>query len=75
MRFAGGDARGIDPAHLPGADAHGGQVPGIDNGVRLHVLGHAEAKDHVGELALVRLTLADDLQGAGVHPAVVATLH
>ncbi len=48
-RLARGDARGIDPAHLPGADADRGAVLGIDDGVRFHVLGDAEGETQVGE--------------------------
>ena len=50
-RLPGGDARGIDPAHLAGADADGGAVLGIDDGVGLDVLGDAEGEQHVGDLA------------------------
>ena len=53
LRLARGDARGIDAAHLAGADADGGAVLGIDDGVRLHVLGDAEGKAQIGELGVV----------------------
>ena len=36
-----GDAGGIDAAHLAGADADGRAVLGVDDGVRLDVLGDA----------------------------------
>ena len=36
-----GDARGVDAAHLAGADADGRAVLGVDDGVRLDVLGDA----------------------------------
>ena len=49
-RLAGGDARGIDAAHLAGADADRGAVLGIDDGVRLDVLGDAEGEFQVGHL-------------------------
>ena len=39
-----GDARGVDAAHLAGADAERGQVLGDHDGVRLDVLGHPAAK-------------------------------
>ena len=47
----GGDAGGIDPRHLAGADADRGAVPRIDDGVRLHVLGDPEREAQIGELA------------------------
>ena len=34
----------VDPAHLPGADADRGAVLGVDDGVRLDVLGHASRR-------------------------------
>jgi hypothetical protein len=49
LGLAGGDAGGVDPAHLAGADAHGGAVPGIDDGVRLDVLGDRQAKQQIGQ--------------------------
>ena len=50
-RLAGGDAGRIDPAHLAGADADGGAVAGVDDGVRLDVLGDAEGEQQVVEFA------------------------
>jgi hypothetical protein len=38
------DPGGINPAHLPRADADGGAVERIDDGVRLDMLGHPEGK-------------------------------
>ena len=57
-----GDAGEIDPAHLAGADAGGGAVLGIDDGVGLHMLGDGEGEQHVGDLLLGRLALGHDLQ-------------
>ena len=57
-RLPGGDARGIDAAHLAGADADRRAVPGVDDGVRLDVLGDAEGEEQVGHLALGRRALA-----------------
>jgi hypothetical protein len=48
-RLPRGDAARIDPRHLARADAHGGAVPGIDDGVRLHVLGDPEGEGQVGK--------------------------
>ena len=61
-RLAGGDARGIDAAHLAGADADRGAVLGIDDGVRLHVLGDPEGEHQVGQLGCGRRALGHDLQ-------------
>src|SRR5438105_14176063 len=47
LRLASGDARGINPAHLAGADADSGEILGIDDGVRLDVLGDAEREFEV----------------------------
>ena len=43
LGLARGEARGIDPRHLSRADAHRRAVPGVDDGVRLHVLGDRQA--------------------------------
>ena len=65
----------VDAAHLAGADADGGAVLGIDDGVRLHVLGDAEGEAQVGELGLARRALGHDLQLHLVDHRVVARLH
>ena len=57
LRLARGDARGIDAAHLAGADADGGAVLGIDDGVRLDVLGDAEGEAQVVEFGRARRAL------------------
>ena len=75
LRLARGDARGIDTAHLPGADADGGAVLGIDDGVRLHVLGDAEGETQVGKFLLARRALGDGLELHVVDHRVVARLH
>ena len=49
LGLARGDARGIDPAHLAGADADGGEILGIDDGVRFDVLGDAEGKAQIAQ--------------------------
>ena len=51
-RLPGRDARGVDAAHLPGADADRRAVLGVDDGVRLDVLGDLEGEHQIGELAL-----------------------
>ena len=61
LRLARGDARGIDPAHLAGADADGGAVLGIDDGVGLHVLGHPEGEAQVAHFGIGRRALGHDL--------------
>ena len=40
-----GDTRGVDTAHLAGADADRGAALGVDDGVRLDVLGNPEGED------------------------------
>ena len=67
-------ARRVDAAHLAGADADGGALLGIDDGVRLDVLGHGEGEDQVGHLRRGRRPLGHDLQIRLGH-AVVARLH
>ena len=74
-RLQGGDARRVDAAHLPGADADRRAVLGVDDGVRLDVLGHLEGEQQIGELRWRRLALGHDLQLGAVDHAVVARLH
>ena len=57
-----GDARRIHAAHLAGADAGGGAVLHIDDGVGLHMLADGEGQQHVGDFLLGRLALGHDLQ-------------
>ena len=61
LRLARGDARGIDPAHLAGADADGGAVLGIDDGVRFDVLGDAEREAQVAQFGIARRALGHRL--------------
>src|SRR5882724_10715058 len=39
LRLARGDARGVHPAHLAGADADGGEILGVNDGVGFYMLG------------------------------------
>ena len=71
----GGDAGGVAPVHLAGADAAGLAVLGEDDGVGLDVLGDGEGEQHVAHLGLGRRALGDDLQVGGGQPRVVAALH
>ena len=73
--LARGDAGGIDPAHLAGADAHRGAVLGIDDGVRLDVLADAEGELQILELRRGRRPLGHHLQIHGVDHRIVARLH
>ena len=73
--FPGGDAGAVDAAHLAGADADGGAVLGVDDGVRLDVLGDREGELQVGQLLRRRLPLGDDLQLEVLDHGVVARLH
>jgi hypothetical protein len=56
------DARGVDAAHLAGADADGHAVLAVHDGVRLDVLGHAPGEQQVAQLLLGGRALGDDLQ-------------
>ena len=73
-RLAGGDARGIDPAHLAGADADGGAVPDVDDGVGLDVLGDAEGEFQVGHLGRRRRAPGHHLQLEVVDHGIVPAL-
>src|SRR5690606_12837798 len=64
-----------DAAHLPGADADGGEVLRVDNGVRLDVLGDAEGETQVIQFGGARRALGDDLQFHVVDHRIVARLH
>ncbi len=57
----GGDACGVDPAHLSRTDADGGVVLGIDDGVGLDELGHAPGEQQVAHFVGRRLALAHHL--------------
>ena len=65
----------VDAAHLSGADADRGAVVGIDDGVRLHVLGDTEGEFEVGQLLCGRLPFRHDLELHVVDDGVVARLH
>src|SRR3546814_6161403 len=74
-RFAradGGDARRIAAVHLPCADARGRAALGIDDRVRLHMLGDGPGEERVGEFRVARRARRDDFQFALRDPAVVA---
>ena len=62
LRLPGGDAGGFEPVHLAGADPGGGAVLGIDDGVRLDVLGDRPGEQAVGQLALGRRALGHHLE-------------
>ena len=75
LGLARGDARGIDAAHLPGADADGGEILGVDDGVRFHVLGDAEGKGKIGKLGVGRRARGHGLERHVVDDGIVARLH
>ena len=56
------ETRRIHATHLPGADADRLTAARIDDGVRLHVLGHLPGKQQVGELLWCRRPLGDGAQ-------------
>src|SRR3546814_2212211 len=68
------DARAVAAVHLSRADARGRPVLGIDDRVRLHMLGDRPREQRVGQLFLGRRTLGDDLQVGGGDPAIIAAL-
>ena len=55
-------AGGVHAAHLPGADAHGLAVAGVDNRVALHVLADAPGKDEAAQFLGGGRTPGDHLQ-------------
>ena len=73
--LARGDARGIHPAHLPRADADGGEILGVDDGIGFDVLGDAEREFEVAQLGIGRRTLGRDLQRHVIDHGVVAALY
>jgi hypothetical protein len=65
-----GDGGAVEPAHLPGADAHGRAALRVDDGVRLDVLGDRPGEEEVGEFGRGRRALRHDLEvGAADRPA------
>ena len=74
LRLPGGDPREFEAVHLPRADAGGRAVLGIDDRVRLDVLGDGPGEPAVGEFLRGRRALGHDLQIARRDPAIVARL-
>ncbi len=66
--------RGIHAAHLPGADAEGLTVFGVDDCVGLDVLADAPGKEQAAQLFCGRRTPGDDLQFGLVHTRSVGVL-
>ena len=54
LAFAGRDAGRVDARHLSGTDADGCAIPGIDDGVGFHMLGHPEGKLEIAQFPHVR---------------------
>ena len=71
----GGDARGVDAAHLAGADADGLAVLRVDDGVGLDELGHLPGEHQVVDFLLARRALGHHLEVVGGDHADVAALH
>src|SRR6185503_12107434 len=57
-----GEARAVDAAHLPGADAERHAVAAEDDRIRLHELRHGPGEAQVGELGVGRLLLRHHLE-------------
>ncbi len=70
-----GDARGVDAAHLAGADTDGLTVLGVNDGVGLDELGHFPGEDQVVDFLLGRCALGHDLEVGFADHADVAALH
>src|SRR5262249_18281939 len=70
----GGDTGAVDPAHLARADAYRGASLGVDDRIRLHVLGDAEGEQQVVELRGRGGALGDGLELLRADAAVVARL-
>ena len=73
-RLDRGDPGAVAAVHLARADAGGDAIPGIDDGVRLDVLGDGPGEQAVVELLLGRLAFGDDLELVARDDAVVAVL-
>ena len=73
-RLPGGDARGIDAAHLAGADADRRSVLGIDDRIRFDVFCDTERKFEIGEFAFGGRALGHHFQLHVVDDGVVAAL-
>ena len=71
----GGNAGGVDAAHLAGAHAHGLAVLGVDDGVGFDELGHFPGEDQVVHLGFRRGALGDHFQLAFGDHADVAVLY
>ena len=71
----GGNAGGVDAAHLAGAHAHGLAVLGVDNSVGFDELGHFPGEDQVVHLGFGGGALGDHFQLAFGDHADVTVLH
>ena len=69
-----GDARAVAAVHLAGADAGGDAVLGIDDRVRLDVLGDGPGEQAVGDFLLGRLALRHAFELVARDHAIVAVL-
>ena len=71
----GGNAGGVDAAHLSGADADGAAVGGIDDGVGFDELRHGPGEQQILYLLFGGLQFADHAQIIARNHAEVAILH
>ena len=62
LGLPGGDSGRFEPVHLAGPDPGRGAVFGVDDGVRLDVLGDGPGEQAVGQLAVGRRAPGDDLE-------------
>ncbi len=54
--------RGIDAAHLTGADAHGRAISRVDDRVRFHMFSNRECEQKIGDFGIRRLPFCDDFE-------------
>jgi len=71
----GGDARGIAAVHLPGTDADGAAIHGIDDGVGFNMFTDLEGEKHVGEFGIRGRAPRDDFQVGLCDDAVIDVLY
>src|SRR5882757_932671 len=73
-RLGAGDARTVAAVHLPGADAGGRAILGIDDRVRLDVLGDRPGEQTIGDFLFGRLAPGDAFELIARNHSVVAIL-
>ena len=75
LGLATGDEGGIDAAHLAGTDSGCGPLLGVDDGVRLDMLGDAPGEEKIVDLGVGRCALSDNLEVGSGHHSGIAILN